>query len=33
MQLPIKTGGVVEKALSLAKPVIVDIDTDTRRFV
>jgi len=30
---PAKLEEAVEKALSLAKPVIVDIDTDTRRFV
>jgi pyruvate oxidase/acetolactate synthase-1/2/3 large subunit len=30
---PEKLEEAVEKALSLAKPVIVDIDTDTRRFV
>ena len=30
---PTKLEGAVEQALSSAKPVIVDIDTDTRRFV
>lgn len=30
---PAKLEGAVEQALSLAKPVIVDIDTDARRFV
>ena len=30
---PIKLEGAVEQALSLEKPVIVDIDTDPRRFV
>jgi pyruvate oxidase/acetolactate synthase-1/2/3 large subunit len=30
---PAKLEEAVEKALSSAKPVIVDIDTDTRRFV